>query len=73
MQATFVNTPFCHSELSYHQRASRSVPKNTDVSEVDMDLKSQIQTTFKLSGLTVRIEASKYLAGLLAPVPDEDR
>ena len=38
-----------------------------------MDLKSQIQSTFKLSGLTVRIEASKYLAGLLAPVPDDDR
>ena len=38
-----------------------------------MDLKSQIQSTFKLSGLTVRIEASKYLAGLLGPVPDEDR
>ena len=47
--------------------------KNTDISEVGMDLKSQIQSTFKLSGLTVRIEASKYLAGLLGPVPDEDR
>ena len=45
----------------------------TDVSELGMDLKSQIQSTFKLSGLTVRIEASKYLAGLLAPVPDDDR
>ena len=47
--------------------------KTLDISEIDMDLKSQIQSTFKLSGLTVRIEASKYLAGLLGPVPDEDR
>ena len=72
MLATIVNTPNHHSALSY-QRASRSVRKNTDISEVGMDLKSQIQSTFKLSGLTVRIEASKYLAGLLGPVPDEDR
>ena len=38
-----------------------------------MDLKSQIQSSFKLSGLTVRVEAAKYLSSLLAPVPEEER
>jgi len=37
------------------------------------DLKSQIQTSFKLSGLTVRLEACKYLTGLLTPVQADDR
>jgi len=37
------------------------------------DLKSQIQTTFKLSGLSVRLEACKYLIGLLTPVEVEER
>ena len=37
------------------------------------DLKSQISTSFKLSGLTVRLEACKYLVGLLTPVSLEDR
>ena len=37
------------------------------------DLKNQISTSFKLSGLTVRLEASKYLVGLLTPVSSEDR
>jgi len=37
------------------------------------DLKSQIQTSFKLSGLTVRLEACKYLTGLLNPVQMEER
>ena len=37
------------------------------------DLKSQITTSFKLSGLTVRLEANKYLVGLLTPVSQEDR
>ena len=37
------------------------------------DLKNQISTSFKLSGLTVRLEASKYLVGLLTPVSTEDR
>jgi DNA polymerase epsilon subunit 2 len=38
-----------------------------------MELKAQIQSSFKLSGLSVRVEASRYLAGLLEPVPPEDR
>ena len=37
------------------------------------DLKNQISTSFKLSGLTVRLEACKYLVGLLTPVDSEDR
>ena len=37
------------------------------------DLKSQITTSFKLSGLTVRLEAAKYLVGLLTPVSSEER
>jgi len=37
------------------------------------DLKSQIQTTFKLSGLSVRLEACKYLIGLLTPVEVNER
>lgn len=37
------------------------------------DLKSQINTSFKLSGLTVRLEANKYLVGLLTPVSQEER
>ena len=31
-----------------------------------MECKLQVQSSFKLSGLTVRLEAAKYLAGLLA-------
>lgn len=37
------------------------------------ELKNQIQTSFKLSGLTVRLEGCRYLAGLLGPVQQEDR
>ena len=37
------------------------------------DLKNQITTSFKLSGLTVRLEAAKYLVGLLTPVGDSER
>ena len=37
------------------------------------ELKHQIQTSFKLSGLTVRLEGCRYLAGLLGPVQQEDR
>ena len=37
------------------------------------DLKNQITTSFKLSGLTVRLEACKYLVGLLTPVDTGDR
>ena len=37
------------------------------------DLKSQISSSFKLSGLTVRLEACKYLVGLLTPVSLEER
>jgi len=37
------------------------------------DLKSQIQTSFKLSGLSVRLEACKYLTSLLTPVDTEER
>ena len=37
------------------------------------DLKNQISTSFKLSGLTVRLEACKYLVGLLTPVGEDER
>ena len=37
------------------------------------DLKSQISSSFKLSGLTVRLEACKYLVSLLQPVDPDDR
>ena len=37
------------------------------------DLKSQITTSFKLSGLTVRLEAAKYLVGLMTPLEEEER
>ena len=36
-------------------------------------MKAQIQSSFKLSGLTVRVEAAKYLCSLLGPVPQEER
>ena len=38
-----------------------------------MECKAQVQSSFKLSGLTVRLEAAKYLAGLLAPVQEDER
>jgi len=37
------------------------------------DLKTKIQTSFQFSGLTVRLEACKYLIGLLTPVQEEER
>ena len=37
------------------------------------DIKSQITTSFKLSGLTVRLEAAKYLVGLMTPLEEEER
>ena len=37
------------------------------------DLKNQISTSFKLSGFSVRLEACKYLVGLLTPVSGEER
>ena len=37
------------------------------------DLKSQITTSFKLSGFSVRLEASKYLVGLLTPIKEGER
>ena len=37
------------------------------------DVKSQITTSFKLSGLTVRLEAAKYLVELMTPLEEEQR
>jgi hypothetical protein len=36
-------------------------------------LKQQIQTSFKLNGLQLRLEATKYLADLLVEVADQER
>jgi len=40
---------------------------------VTEDLKQQVQTSFKLWGLSVRLDACKYLVGLLEPVDPEQR
>jgi len=37
------------------------------------DIKSQIQTSFKFSGLSIRLEACKYLVDLLTPIIDDER
>ena len=37
------------------------------------DIKSQITTSFKLSGLTVRLEAAKYLVGLMTELEEGER
>jgi hypothetical protein len=36
-------------------------------------LKQQIQSSFKLNGLQLRLEATKYLADLLIEVAEEER
>ena len=43
------------------------------ISERMQALKQEIQTTFKLNGLQLRLEATKYLADLLIDVAEEER